>query len=101
MRESALLYFIISAVFIAGVLAAYGLLKKLPVIKYFERLKRERDLEPDVVADGEVGSHQATTAISSLVIATEMADVFLNLHASVELPHGVRGASNCKDAAAD
>lgn len=62
MRESALLYFFISAVFIAGVLAAYGLLKKLPVIKYFEQLKRERDLEPDVVVNGEVGSRKATIA---------------------------------------
>ncbi|GAQ77565.1 Nucleoside transporter family protein [Klebsormidium nitens] len=49
MRASALLYFAISAVFIAGVLAAYRLLKKLPIIRYYERLKREREAEPETV----------------------------------------------------
>lgn len=62
MRASALLYFAISAVFIAGVLAAYRLLKKLPIIRYYERLKREREAEPETVVTDEVRAFLAMGA---------------------------------------
>lgn len=57
-RESAVLYFLIGAVFIAGVLGAYGVLRRLPIIHYYERLKREREEHQEsllCMMDGHVG----------------------------------------------
>jgi hypothetical protein len=54
-RESAVLYFIIGSVFIGGVLAAYALLQKLPIIRFYERKKRERELDAEAIVCMESG----------------------------------------------
>ncbi|GAQ77564.1 Nucleoside transporter family protein [Klebsormidium nitens] len=54
-RESAVLYFLIGAAFIAGVLASYRLLRQLPIIHYYERRKREREGEAQSILHLENG----------------------------------------------
>lgn len=52
-----MLYFLIGAAFIAGVLASYRLLRQLPIIHFYERCKREREEEAQSVLhieDGQV-----------------------------------------------